>query len=242
MRRAREGASGPLFVVADDQFAGRGRHGKVWQAPPGNLNLSLLLINPAPLAQMPELGFVAGVALHSALCGLLQSSTASEALKIKWPNDLVYHGAKLSGLILEAHQISPNRQACIIGIGVNCQAIPEGLPYGATHLSALAGREITARDVRDRLTLTLGLELSIYARGAGFDTIRQRWLARAAGLGTLLTLDTGTARRSGVFQTIDLHGRLVLAVDGAEARFDAGDVFLTPMAQSASPRIEMEST
>lgn len=190
---------------------------------------------------MPELGFVAGVALHSALCAVLQNSSASEALKIKWPNDLVHKGAKLSGLMLESHQISPDRQACIIGMGVNCRAIPEGLPYGATHLSALAGRAITASEVRDRLALALGHELSIYARGAGFGTIRQRWLARAAGLGAQVTLDTGIARRSGVFQTIDLHGRLVLVIDGAEACFDAGDVFLTPTAEPAAPRKELES-
>ncbi len=240
MRRARQVASGPLFIVADEQFAGRGRHGKVWRAPPGNLNLSLLLINPAPLAHMPELGFVAGVAVHSALCALLPESSASHALKIKWPNDIVHNGAKLSGLMLEAHQLSPDRQACVIGIGVNCRAIPEDLPYKATHLSALAGRDVSASEVRDRLTLALGHELSIYARGAGFGTIRQRWLARAAGLGAQVTLDTGTARCSGVFQTIDLNGRLVLAIDGAETRFDAGDVFLTPSAQTALPRKELE--
>ena len=241
LRRAREGALGPLFIMADDQYAGRGRHGKVWQAPPGNLNISLLLINPAPLAQMPELGFVAGVAVHSALCALLQDATLSAALKIKWPNDLVYGAAKLSGLMLEAHQIAPGRQACVIGIGVNCRAIPENLPYAATHLSALAGRVIEAGDVATHLIAALGRELATYAEGAGFASIRQRWLARAAGLGTLVTLDTGSARRTGLFQTIDRHGRLVLMIDGLEARFDAGDVFLTPSATTATSRKELES-
>ncbi len=241
LRRAREGAMGPLFIIADEQFAGRGRHGKVWQAPLGNLNISLLLINAAPVAQLPELGFVAGVAVHGAICDLLQNAALSAALKIKWPNDIVHDGAKLSGLMLEAHQLQSGVHACIIGIGINCRASPEALPYAATHLSALAGRAIASGDVAKHLMAALGRELAIYASGTGFAGIRQRWLARAAGLGTTVSLDTGAARRTGLFQTIDMHGRLVLMIDGLEARFDAGDVFLNPSATTATSRKELET-
>ncbi|MBV1706719.1 MAG: biotin--[acetyl-CoA-carboxylase] ligase [Hyphomicrobiales bacterium] len=241
LRRAREGARGPLFIIADEQFAGRGRHGKVWQAPPGNLNISLLLTNPAPVAQLPELGFVAGVAVHGALCETLRDAQVTAALKIKWPNDIVHHGAKLSGLMLEAHQVQHGVQACIIGIGINCRAIPDGLPYGATHLAALAGRAVEAAEVAPHLIAALGREIALHGGGAGFAGIRQRWLARAAGLGTMVSVDTGSARRSGIFQTIDMHGRLVLVMDGVEARFDAGDVFLNPSANTATSRKELES-
>ena len=92
MRLARENEAGPLWVVARSQTGGRGRQGRDWASPEGNLYTSLLLIDPAPPARAPQLGFVAGVALAQAVRGLLGGDPR---LVLKWPNDLLHDGAKL---------------------------------------------------------------------------------------------------------------------------------------------------
>ena len=85
MRRARDGAREPLWIAAYEQTKGRGRQGRVWQSPSGNLAASLLLIDPAPMALAPQLGFVTGVALARAASDLLPTSATAQ---LKWPTAL----------------------------------------------------------------------------------------------------------------------------------------------------------
>ncbi|MBV1702497.1 MAG: biotin--[acetyl-CoA-carboxylase] ligase [Hyphomicrobiales bacterium] len=223
MELARTGNPGPIWVVADEQTGGRGRHGRVWIAPRGNLNASLLLIDPAPPARLPELGFVAGVALAQALHDTLGGD---RDLKIKWPNDMVYKGAKLSGLMLEGSRLADGNQVCIIGIGVNCEDTPLDIGYAATNLTKVAGRTIKAGEILARLTHAMDRELGLYARGANFGYIRERWLGFAAGLGGTLRVQSGQRTTEGRFETIDSAGRLVLKTDGGRVAIEAGDVFL----------------
>ena len=121
--RARSGDPGRLWIVASTQTKGRGRHGRVWSSPPGNLHASLLLIDPAPRHKVAELGFAVGVA---ALLGLREILTKDQSLAIKWPNDLLYGGAKLAGILLESAVLPDGRLACVAGIGVNCGWHPCG--------------------------------------------------------------------------------------------------------------------
>ena len=223
MELARTGHRGPVWVVADQQTGGRGRHGRVWIAPRGNLNASLMLIDPAPSARLPELGFVAGVALAQTLHDMLGGDPG---LKIKWPNDMVYRGAKLSGLMLEGSRLADASQVCIIGIGVNCEDHPLDIGYAATNLSKVAGRTVKASEILARLTQAMDRELGLYARGANFDYIRERWLGFAAGIGGTLRVQSGLRTTEGQFETIDDAGRLVLRTDGGRVTIEAGDVFL----------------
>ena len=227
MRLAREGHGGGVWVVADEQTGGRGRHGRAWSSPPGNLHASLLLIDPAPVVRAPELGFVAGVALAQALRETLDTL----AVKIKWPNDMVVEGAKLSGLMLEGSTLADGRFACIIGFGVNCASHPAGLSYPATHLDAIAGRGIAPGEVLARLSRNMGHWLGLYQRGGNFALVRETWLSMAAGLGGPLRVRTASAALDGIFRTIDEKGRLVLVHDGATIHVEAGDVFLPSVSQ-----------
>jgi BirA family biotin operon repressor/biotin-[acetyl-CoA-carboxylase] ligase len=222
MRLAHAGDAGRHWIVAKEQSGGRGRHQRHWVSPPGNLYASLLLIDPAPIAQAPQLGFVAGLSLFEALHPLLHHD---QALGIKWPNDLVINGAKLAGILLEAARLADGRLACVLGFGVNCTSHPHNLAYAASDLNAL-GLACSAQDVLEALSHYFLCWLDTWARGEGFPQVRSAWLAHAAGLGGPIRVSVGSEMLDGVFRTIDMQGRLVMALAQGERSIDAGDVFL----------------
>ena len=128
---ARQG-QGQTWVVADRQEGGRGRSGRNWSSPSGNFYASLSLVDPCPMAVSPQLSFVAGVAIFDAV----QTLTGCGArLAIKWPNDLLLDGAKLSGLLLEGGS-SGASFVMTVGIGLNLVTMQDqksilgnGLPH-----------------------------------------------------------------------------------------------------------------
>ncbi len=222
MQRARTGDPGRLWITATRQSGGRGRNGRVWTSEPGNLFASLLLIDPAPPARAAEFGFVTSLALAFALRQILGDDPA---VKIKWPNDILYDGAKLAGILLESVAL-PHGFACVAGIGVNCGSHPEGTLYPATDLDAAARRAITPDVVLESLARAMARQLDVWSKGAGFAAIRAEWLALAAGVGAPIRVARSNETIEGVFQTIDDTGRLILAQGSAERAIDAGDVFL----------------
>ena len=222
MACARAGDAGKLWIVADSQTGGRGRQARQWISPPGNLYASLLLIDPAPPAKAAQLGFVAGVALAQSVRGLLGGDAQ---LALKWPNELVHAGAKLSGMLLEASLLPDGRFACVIGCGVNCRSNPEGLPYPTTNLSAL-GSPCGPRDVLSALATRLEHWLQVWQAGAGFEKVRAAWLREALAPGSPLRVVVRGQDVLGHFETIDAEGRLILATANGPVSVEAGDVFL----------------
>ena len=227
--RFRAGEAGPLWVVAHRQEAGRGRRGNAWVSEPGNLAASLLWpVDDVDPAQVPTLGFVAGLALASALaaCGIA-------GCRLKWPNDVLAAGAKLAGLLLEAESRPGGRRAVVMGFGVNVAATPQGLPYRATCLRQMQ-YDTRAEDLFVHLTDAIVDAARVWDRGRGFARIRERWIADAAGLGATVTVRTGDTRVHGIFETIDGAGRLVVrSEDGTRRTVTAGEVHLGTAATAA---------
>ena len=190
MARLKAGEPGGFIVAAARQTGGRGRQGRAWSSPRGNLYASLALVDPAPLALAPQLGFVAGVALCDALRARLDGD---RRLQIKWPNDMVFASAKLAGILLESARLADGRLGCVIGFGVNCLSHPEDLPYRATDLGAAGDPAPDAAAVLAALAREIERHLATWSRGDGFPAIREAWLARAAGLGERITV--GRAKR-----------------------------------------------
>jgi BirA family biotin operon repressor/biotin-[acetyl-CoA-carboxylase] ligase len=221
-RRALAGDPGRLWIIAREQTQGRGRRGRVWTSPPGNLYASALLIDPSPVAIAAQLGFVAGVALRRALDDL----GASDDVELKWPNDLVWRGAKLAGLLAEGTALSDGRLACIVGIGVNCLSAPSGLAYAADSLSNALGQAVSPERLFARLAPRFEESLALWRGGAGFAEIRARWLAHAAGLRGPIRIAGAQSFREGVFETLDERGRLLLRGAGGVEAVEAGDLFL----------------
>ena len=227
LRQARAGALGPLWIAAEVQTAGRGRRGRAWVSPPGNLYASLLLVDPAPAAVAPQLAFVAGLAVFDA-CAALAPGVAA-ALALKWPNDLLCRGRKLAGILIEGEG---EPVAAAIGIGVNCRRHPPTVESPATDL-AEQGASVAAAALLEALAATMTLRLGQWERGAGFGAIRADWLARAAGLGRTMRARLPDRETSGVFEAIDEAGRLLLRRgDGGIEIITAGEVF--PVLEAAT--------
>ncbi len=234
---------GRHWIIADEQSKGRGRHGRQWASPAGNLYASLLLIDPAPAHKAPELGFVAGISLWHALHRVLGDDPL---LSIKWPNDILHAGAKLAGILLESTQLKGGGLACVVGIGVNCCSHPATALYPATDLAEI-GTLLSHRDeVFARLSDEFAHWLQVWQEGRNFAAIRAEWLDHAAGLGSRIAVSATTEPCSGVFETIDAIGRLVLNDGGKILTIEAGDVFLNnsplgPLAGLRSARAEAVS-
>ncbi|MBB4199173.1 biotin--[acetyl-CoA-carboxylase] ligase [Rhodoblastus sphagnicola] len=221
--RVASGDPGRLWIVADRQTKGRGRLGRVWVSPPGNLFASLLLIEPCAREKAPQLGFVAGVALADALRNLLGGDPR---LTLKWPNDALYDGAKLSGLLLES--FAQTTFGCVIGFGVNCADHPDDTPYPATSLKAMGAR--ADRDaVFVALSNSLAGWLDLWSRGDNFPAIRRAWLDVAGGLDAPAKVMRNGNVMEGTFRGIDAHGRMLLeSHDGKLVTIEAGDLSFAP--------------
>lgn len=212
---ARTGAPEGLWLRAEHQTAGRGRQGRAWSSPEGNLYASTLVRvrpgDPAPAT----LALVAAVALHETVSLFL------DGVAIKWPNDLLREGAKLSGILLERAG-----DAVVIGFGVNLAHHPEGLDRPATSVAAHAPAP-DPQAFLEALAETFARWLAKW-REPALDAIRERWLSRAHPPGTALTarLADGTSV-DGLFGGLDAEGALILRLaDGATRVIHAGDVFL----------------
>jgi BirA family transcriptional regulator, biotin operon repressor / biotin---[acetyl-CoA-carboxylase] ligase len=216
--RWRTGGSRRLWIVADRQTAGRGRQGRGWESPVGNLHLTVALPAPCFLRDQPKLGFVAGVALAEAVTSL----APAVEVRLKWPNDLLIGGAKCAGLLLEGLD---GGAAIAIGMGVNIVAHPSDTPYPATDLVAASGEAISATDLLSPLSLALHHSIVAFGDGGGFPLVRSRWLARAAHLGQEITVRRDHDALRGRFLDIDVDGRLILDTQDGRVRIDAGDVF-----------------
>jgi BirA family transcriptional regulator, biotin operon repressor / biotin---[acetyl-CoA-carboxylase] ligase len=231
MALARRGAAS-CWIVAREQGRGRGRHGRNWSSPPGNLYASLLLIDPCPMEKAPQLGFVTAVAVHDAVRQVAGERVPSLALK--WPNDLMVHRAKLAGILVEGSMLSAHGPlAAVIGVGVNVVSHPGETPYPATDLAA-EGVAADAGQMLEAVSAAMVRRLALWNRGEGFAAIRAHWLARAGGLGEPIIVRRADGSRQGLFRDLDPEGRLLLEEPGGVVAIEAGDVFpVGPIERSA---------
>ncbi|MDR3468370.1 MAG: biotin--[acetyl-CoA-carboxylase] ligase [Xanthobacteraceae bacterium] len=229
--RARAGERGPLWFVTDRQTSGRGRRDRAWQSPPGNLAASILEVMDVAPAAAATLGFAAGVALEGALQAVSVEARMRAAgldairFALKWPNDLLAGGRKLSGILLEAEPAASGGLAVVVGIGVNVVAAPEATMFPATSLHGL-GIHVGAAELFTALAEEWARLKALWDNGRGFALIRKLWLERASGLGGEVSVRLAEATVSGVFETIDDAGCLVVrTASGERVPVSAGDVY-----------------
>jgi BirA family biotin operon repressor/biotin-[acetyl-CoA-carboxylase] ligase len=233
LARARAGDAGKLWIVARAQTAGHGRRGRGWETPRGNLAASLLMPVMGQ-AEPATLGFAAGLALDDAIravapeigvkVALDDAAAARDRIRLKWPNDVLVDGAKVAGILLEAASSGGGASAVVIGIGVNVAAAPRDVPYPATSL-AVCGSTVAAEALFAALAEAWVAQAELWASARGFAALRDRWLARAAGLGNPIAVNMGGTVFRGTFETIDETGRLVVrGAEGVAHVISAGDV------------------
>jgi BirA family transcriptional regulator, biotin operon repressor / biotin---[acetyl-CoA-carboxylase] ligase len=216
-RCAEAGAADGLWVMADRQSQGRGRRARSWESQPnGNLYCSRLVRVQPGEPPMQQLSFVAALAVHQVLAPLVPD------LKLKWPNDLLVDGQKLTGILLEG---GGNNQWLVIGIGINLAAHPEGLERPATDVYRLTG----VRHEPERILSALAVAFDAWRqrwRDGGFPVIKVAWLKNSIGLGARLQAQLGDESLTGVFAGLADDGALQLQLDSGVLRLiHAGDVF-----------------
>lgn len=214
---AGQGAAEGLWLRALRQTGGRGRQGREWHSPPGNLYASTLVRLRAGDPPASTLALVAAVALHEAASAFADGTR----IEIKWPNDLMVAGAKLSGILLERLE-----DAVIVGFGVNLASHPEATARPATSFAAL-GSVPDATLFLQALAESFARWLGRW-REEGLEPVRARWLAAAHRPGTALSTHTASgAWVEGLFDGLDESGALrVRLPDGSARLIHAGDVFL----------------
>jgi BirA family transcriptional regulator, biotin operon repressor / biotin---[acetyl-CoA-carboxylase] ligase len=219
LRRA-PGLTAPVWILARHQTAGRGRRGRDWSDPPGNFAATLAIRLPDPPARLALRSFAGALALYDAL----QSLTGlGPALALKWPNDVLLNGGKLSGILLE----SAGQGVLAMGIGVNLRHAPPADPAAAHPPVAL--RAETGFDISPETLLAhLAPAYAVWEERLqtwGFAPLRQAFLARAARLGEVITARTLTDAVTGRFQTIDDTGALVLDTPQGPRSIPAADIY-----------------
>lgn len=220
------GLSGPAWVLAGEQTAGKGRRGRPWASPRGNFHASLVLQPTEPPDRVALRSFAAALALRDALVGL---TGLAQAFTLKWPNDVLLNGGKLAGILLESSGQGGQVAHLVIGIGVNLIAAPDAdtMEPGALRPVTLLGEtgvRVTPEAFLDALAPAYARWEGIFMT-EGFAPLREEWLRHAARLGEVIRARTGTLTRHGIFETVDPQGALVLDTDAGRIAIPAAEVF-----------------
>jgi BirA family biotin operon repressor/biotin-[acetyl-CoA-carboxylase] ligase len=226
--RARElaesGAAEGEIVIAESQTQGRGRLGRRWESPPfSNLYLSVILRPKLSPRHAPQITLAAAVALVETAGSFL-----SRPPVIKWPNDILFDGKKLAGILTEAACDAERVEYVILGVGLNLNyrvdAMPAELRRQATSMADLTGTNVSRESVLARLIQDLDrcygeLEES------GFEALRPRWEAHFGLRGRLVRVELGGQEHIGWARGIDREGALIVeGEDGRRRSIVAGDV------------------
>jgi BirA family biotin operon repressor/biotin-[acetyl-CoA-carboxylase] ligase len=212
-RLAEAGAPEGTVIWAREQTGGRGRRGRTWASPVGNLYSSTILRPDCAAARAAELGFVAALAVADMV-------PASRQVRVKWPNDVMVDGGKVAGILPES-SISADGKAehVVLGIGVNVSFAPE-VPEMRYRGACLGG---TVEAALERLTAALARWLAQWRRD-GFTAIRAEWLAKAGPLGLEVDVKLGEELVRGRFAGMDGEGALLLDTPAGPRRIVAGEL------------------
>ncbi len=228
LRLAQSDAPAGTLVWAREQTAGRGRRGRDWSSPPGNLYCSLLMYPSQPPDEAAQLSFVVALALADSI-----SEVAPHVRpEIKWPNDVLVGGRKIAGILLEGNVSEKSRRgALVIGTGVNIASHPE-FPAGlqATSL-AREGVEVSIESMLEHYAAALAHWIGRWEAG-GFVPIRTEWIARAAGIGREIEVRLGGKTLTGFFRAVDDAGALIVSTPHGDRTVNAAEVFLLGPARS----------
>ena len=212
---AEAGAAHRTVVTARMQHGGRGRGGRVWASPVGNLHATVVLRPGGAAGRQPELGFVVALAVAEAVDALAGPGTG-----LKWPNDVLRNGAKLAGILCEA----TGEGAVLAGIGMNVASKPPDMPYPITSLHAL-GCTAAVDTVLDAILARLDAGWAAWQRD-GFGAVLARWRVRGPVEGAPLQVRLDGGIVAGSFAGLAANGAMLLQTPQGQRTVVAGDVLL----------------
>ena len=220
-RRASE-LSYPTWIMAHEQLDARGRRGRAWSNPKGNLSATLLMKPLCTAQAAAQRSFVAANALLEALSIYIDRRKIS----LKWPNDVLINGGKVAGILLESSGRGPFVDWLSVGIGVNLSYAPDidGAAFSPVSVAGEGGEPVRPED----FLVTLATAFATQEKkldAMGFARIREDWLKHAARLGETISARTSTETIEGLFDTIDKDGNLVLITAKGPKAIPAADVY-----------------
>jgi BirA family transcriptional regulator, biotin operon repressor / biotin---[acetyl-CoA-carboxylase] ligase len=212
-QRADAGAPEGTVVWSREQTGGRGRRGRHWASPVGNLYTSTILRPDCPAQRATELGFAAALAVADIV-------PAGREVRVKWPNDVLVDGGKIAGILLESAIGQTGQvQHVVAGIGVNVGFAPQ-LPEMRYPGSALGG---SVEAALEKLAAALAARLAEWRR-EGFETLRAAWLAKAGPLGAEVDVKLGEGLVRGRFAGLDREGALLLDTATGPRKIVSGEL------------------
>lgn len=218
---ARRGADEGLVIVASEQSAGRGRHGRVWHSAAGDgLYLSIILRPKVPLTDFPLLTLMAGVAAKDAL------EEFGVSADLKWVNDLLVKGRKIGGILAETAE-TDRGPAVVVGIGVNLRsrAMPPELAQIATSIETETGKIVSALSLESALIRYLAYFYEIFSAPDGRVQIREEWQKRSTfANGKFVRVKTEEALITGRTDGLEPDGGLRIITESGLMTIRAGDV------------------
>lgn len=223
-RLAAEGAEDGTLVWAKEQTGGKGRQGRSWTSPRGNLFLSMVLRPDCELKQAAQLGFAAALALGDAV-----GSVAPPLIEVtyKWPNDVLANGRKLAGILLEAQANAEGGvEWLVLGVGANVKSFPRDADINATslHFEGCAP-SVTEVDLLEAFARHFLSWVNVWLED-GFEPLRRAWMRHAEGKGEMIRVRLPRETLEGRFQDLDGEGHLLLDQGtGSPRAIAVGDVF-----------------
>lgn len=222
-RLAQAGERGPLWIVAREQTAGRGRYGRQWASPAGNLFSTVLLRPARPADVCAQLSFAAALAAADAVASFAPQSSVT----LKWPNDVLLQGRKVAGILLESSGGAHGRALdwLAVGTGINLMSYPREVEFPAVSLAEVLGHAPEPEDALQRLATCWSAWYETWM-SKGFAPVREAWLGRAIGLGERVSAQLAGRKLQGVFEGLAEDGTLILReAKGEVTRIAAGEVY-----------------
>jgi BirA family biotin operon repressor/biotin-[acetyl-CoA-carboxylase] ligase len=221
-RLARDGATSGTAVWALEQTAGRGRRGRAWMSPRGNLYVSILMRPDCPADRAAQLGFVVAVAIGGAFKEIFP---ALDGLSYKWPNDVLLNRRKIAGILLESEMTALDRLSFLVaGVGINLATAPQHTEFPATSVAEAGLGEIAPAVMLEVFLQHLRRWEQCW-REDGFSAVRAAWRSAATfSAGDPITVRLETDTLSGRFLDLDEQGALLLECAGECRRISAGEV------------------
>ncbi|HEV7266675.1 MAG TPA: biotin--[acetyl-CoA-carboxylase] ligase [Falsiroseomonas sp.] len=219
LRLAAAGEPDGLAVMARRQTSGRGRDGRSWQSPAGNLYVSLLLRPDASAAEASRWALLGAVALADALAAFLPDPGT---IRLKWPNDLLLGGAKLAGMLCEASARDGRIEWVVLGLGANLAVAPAVEGRATTCIAAHA----PAPDA-EQAAVALVAAVERWRRlvaAEGLGPLLEAWQRGGPSPGARLTLRTTAGETTGLYRGLDRDGALLLETAGGVRRFATGEL------------------
>jgi len=220
-RRVSAGSFQNVWIAARSQSSGRGRLGRNWKSPIGNLFATALFEFSGTLNDAAKIPFVSALAVADTF----DVFAPKHKVEVKWPNDVRCNGAKVSGILIEAGPLD-NSSWVAVGIGINVAVAPQDVGQATASIASLRGDEVvTAQIAMEELRNSFSMRMN--ALSHGFENTRKAWLERAEGLGKTVTVTCGNEVLKGTFEALGDDGELHLRLpDGQLVVITAGDVEL----------------